>query len=964
MDIYSTCKDYTLEQLAHFSNSSLTVLNANIRSLRTHFSNLESIINRCVKPIDIICLTETFIYDNETSFFQLEHYVFLGIQRPTRCGGVGVYLRCGIAEDIGWREAVLAGSEAITLSLSGGAVSMFKNGLTLSIIYRQPSADVDDFLHDLDLYLNTFQSSSNHILVGDININTLEENRVSSEYLNILSNFNYTNLITIPTRINNCLDHINVNFDSKILSAGTISTVLSDHLPTFINIENPSQYLNLKLEGKIIKARDYKQFNAERFLENLKQIDWMETVLAEHDANKMYDNFIYKFRKICDHHAPIKELKIKQSISSCRKSWLNAEILQMIRKKDYLYRQTLNSPLNLKLKGKFKAMRNKVTQMVRNAKTEHYKNLIKMSNNIKHLWKIINKEVGKSSVTIPSPKVIVSENSDNTEEITNEKEIANSFNKYFTEIGPSLAKSFSDNFSENSGPTFVSTPIFSFTPVLCSEVICLLKELNIAKATGLDSIPAKMIKIATPVIAKPFTHIINTSLESGVVPSSMKIAKVMPLFKKGSTKFCSNYRPISILSVFSKVLEKAINKQIMTHLENNKILTDMQFGFRKNKSTSSALIELTNNVLKAFNDGKCVLGVFLDFSKAFDTLDFKILKRKLHNLNFNELAVNWIINFLTNRKQLTIINETYSEPLYLKCGVPQGSVLGPTLFLIYINDLTQITTLFSPILYADDTNLFLESANLNELVPEINNELCLIQNWCEQNKLTINVEKTNFVILKKFQNKFKFETDSIKMFGKTLTQKDTIKFLGVHLDCHLNWKTHINNLLTQLRPSTGLLYRCSQYLPRNVLLLIYNSFIHSRLTYCIEAWGNAPSTHLNKILIFQKRLLRIIFKQSRLAHTKPLFQKSFILNIYNLYQYRILIQSHTTFYSHESSRNHHYNTRCSTFNLNLPKSRSACGHRRVSYKISALWNLLPERIRSLRSETAFGHALKRRLLFE
>jgi hypothetical protein len=241
--------------------------------------------------------------------------------------------------------------------------------------------------------------------------------------------------------------------------------------------------------------------------------------------------------------------------------------------------------------------------------------------------------------------------------------------------------------------------------------------------------------------------------------------------------------------------------------QTNEILTDMQFGFRKNKSTSSALIELTNNVLKAFNDGKCVLGVFLDFSKAFDTLDFKVLKRKLHNLNFNELAVNWIINFLTNRKQLTIINETYSEPLYLKCGVPQGSVLGPTLFLIYINDLTQITTLFSPILYADDTNLFLESANLNELVPEINNELCLIQNWCKQNKLTINVEKTNFVILKNFQNKFKFETDSIKMFGKTLTQKDTIKFLGVHLDCHLNWKTHINNLLTQLRPSTGLLYK-------------------------------------------------------------------------------------------------------------------------------------------------------------
>jgi retron-type reverse transcriptase len=231
----------------------------------------------------------------------------------------------------------------------------------------------------------------------------------------------------------------------------------------------------------------------------------------------------------------------------------------------------------------------------------------------------------------------------------------------------------------------------------------------INKASGLDRFSAKLVKTAAGSLAKHLTFIINQSFNACSVPDKMKKARVIPLYKKGSVNLPENYRPISILPIFSKILERAANTQLLTYLESNQLLSSHQYGFRKDTSTTDTVIEFKNGTLQAFNDGKCVLGIFIDFSKAFDPINHSILLQKLRLFNFNETAILWIKNYLSNRTQVTWINGKSSQEENISCGVPQGSILASTLFLIYINDLTTVLKILKPILYADDTNLFYES---------------------------------------------------------------------------------------------------------------------------------------------------------------------------------------------------------------------------------------------------------------
>ena len=506
--MYITCTDYDLDKLDTFSPNSLTILNANIRSLRRNFSHLESIVYSTSKPIDIICLTETFIYDHEISFYHLDGYIFLGVQRKTRSGGVGVYLRSGIAGGVAGVAVELAGTEAVTFTVGGGVVGMFQTGLTMTVVYRQPSASVSDFLHDLDNYLQSISPSSNHIMVGDININTLEESHTSSEYLNILSNYAFVNVINIPTRINTCLDHININFHNHIIVSGTLYTPLSDHLPTFINIDSPSRFLNV-FDSASFSFRDYKKFNENSFLRDLADLDWNHLLNNQLTLDEKYDTFLQNLLHVCNTHAPNKSFNSQsQAKHQKRKAWITTEVLDLIKRKNYLYRRTLNSPLNMKLINKYKKIRNNLTTALRLSKSKYFEEKLKAASNAKHLWNIVNQELGKSTVTSPVPKLIID---DRNQVLEDEKGIADHFNSYFVNVGPNLAKAFGNTFQEEIILLHrnLSIPEFQFKKVDSTKVKAYLQDLNIKKATGLDNIPAKLLKLACSSICNPLTKLIN-----------------------------------------------------------------------------------------------------------------------------------------------------------------------------------------------------------------------------------------------------------------------------------------------------------------------------------------------------------------------------------------------------------------------------------------------------------------------
>ena len=291
-------------------------------------------------------------------------------------------------------------------------------------------------------------------------------------------------------------------------------------------------------------------------------------------------------------------------------------------------------------------------------------------------------------------------------------------------------------------------------------------------------------------IAQPLSYICNLSLKEGIFPEELKIANVIPLFKKDNAMVFNNYRPVSLLCTLSKVFERMMYNRLMDFLNENKILFEYQFGFRKNHSTQLALTFLMDKLINSIENGDHVIGVYLDFSKAFDTVDHTILLNKLNHYGIRGAALNWFQSYLLNRKQFVTYNGSKSCTKELKCGVPQGSILGPLLFLIYINDLAGICKHIMPIFFADDSNLFVNGTDLKVMESQLNDDLCSVSTWLKVNKLSLNIDKTQFMMFSR--KKYKNHNVDLKIEGQSIDKVHHTKFLGIIIDDNLNWKNHVN----------------------------------------------------------------------------------------------------------------------------------------------------------------------------
>ncbi len=393
-----------------------------------------------------------------------------------------------------------------------------------------------------------------------------------------------------------------------------------------------------------------------------------------------------------------------------------------------------------------------------------------------------------------------------------------------------------------------------------------------------------MLKEIKHEISLPLSTLINKSLQEGCVPQILKMAKVLPIYKSKEHNLLQNYRPISILSAISKVLERIVYNRVMTFLDKDNQLYKHQYGFRKGYSTVNAVSEFVADTLQAFEDKQYTVAVFLDLSKAFDTIDHKILLYKLSNYGIRGKALEWFKSYLSDRTQYVSHNGNNSDIMNITCGVPQGSILGPLLFLLYINDLPNSLKYLKAILFADDSTVYGSSKSLSTLVRNTQDDLNKLNDWLCANKLSLNINKTNFIV---FSLKPSTDPVNIEINGTRINRELSTKFLGVYIDQTLNWGEHCKKCKMKLSSSLHVLNSFRNLFPTELLLKLYYSFFYHHITYGILLWGSAAKCHLNSIETMQKKAIRCIAGVSTYAHTGNLFSRYKILKLGDIYKWNL-----------------------------------------------------------------------------
>ena len=930
----------------------LSIYHMNARSFLPKKTQLIQYLESLECNFKVIGVSETWLTNDSLPYASLDQYKCEHTVRPPGLvgGGVSIYVHDSI--DYGKRLDLTMAShdiETCFVEIDKTSLSLNKNVL-VGCIYRPPGRCAKEFNNHMKNILEII-SHENKIgyIMGDYNLNLLnnESHKQTNEFLDVMYGNAFIPVITKSTRITShtatLIDNIFTNntHSDRQQYPGLLYNDISDHLPIFCFDKN----ITVKQETLNIKKRTINDVSIQKFKEKLDQTDWTNLRNIS-DAQDAYTCFIYTFRKIYNNCFPLKSIKIYRNL---KKPWITQGIRSSIKTKNKLYAMKLKMPSPLRI-STYNKFRNKLNHLINTAERNYYREKFdQYKNNLNKSWKIIKEVIGRNK----SKPQLCKQFEVNGTKIEDSKIISNKFNDYFVGIGDSMAKKIQPSirkFSEYLSGSYMNS--FYLNPTTEEEIDKIINSFK-DSACGWDDIASKVIKKVRNQITNILVHLCNLSFVSGFVPTELKLAKVVPVFKSGNKDNFTNYRPISVLCIFSKIYERLAYNRLLNFLLKNNALFKYQFGFRDQHSTELALILLIDKITSAIDNNEFTLAVFLDLSKAFDMVNHSILLNKLEHYGIRGVPLQWFRSYLNERKQYVSFNGTDSTSLDIKCGVPQGSILGPLLFLIFINDLHNASKSLFFILFADDSNLLLSGPNINDLCKQMNQEIKAVVEWFKVNQLCLNISKTNFMIFSAKNKIYESSNYNIQVENITVEQVKQTKFLGVYIDDKLNWSVHINYICNKISKNIGVITRARKMLDQKTTTGLYYTFIYPYLNYCCSVWGLAPATYVSKLQILQKRILRIICGKPRLSPSLNLFISLKILPIVELNKLKLatfcykfqsqMLPSIFNEYITSVSEIHTHSTRSSS-KLYIHTPRTVYALKTVRYQAPLAWNLLSNSI--------------------